>query len=191
MSTPTVTYAIAVAATFKTAANAMTTIADMIAVATSATIHTTVMSDVMTICATEATIPVRTTLNIETAMMIEAAVTTTIAVVNRGMTIIVIPYAIITIDGEEPTVVQPRERTEEVVGGSEDGVLPVVQDMTQVGIAVSQIVAIDIISCLDPQEVVKVDLVAVVVLLVVQVQFISHLIREETGLFASLFVAHG
>ena len=122
--------------------------------------------------------------------MIETTVTATIGMVNSGIAIVVISYTIIAIDGEEPAIVKPRERTEEIVRSSENGILPIVEDVAKVCIAVGQIISIDIVCRLDAEQIVEVDLIAVVVLLIIEIQFVGHLVREETGLLASLSIAH-
>ena len=159
--------------------------------AASAVVNAAVMIHGITICSAESSIPVRTTMFVEATVMIDATVSAVIAVINRRKTIVKIACAVVTIDGKEPSVMKPSQRTEEVVSGGEDSVLPVVENMTNVSIAISEIVAIDLVCRLDAQQVVEVDFIAVVVLLIIQVELIGHLIREETGLFACLFVAHG
>ena len=101
-----------------------------------------------------------------------------------------VAVGIVAIDGERPSTTVPKKRMEEVVGRSEDAVLPVEEDVTQVGIAVDEIVAVDIIGRLHTEQIVEVDLVAIFVLLVVEVELIRHLIGEEQSLLASLLVIH-
>lgn len=115
---------------------------------------------------------------------------TTIVQVNGGTMIEEVAVGIVAIDGERPSTTVPKKRMEEVVGRSEDAVLPVEEDVTQVGIAVDEIVAVDIIGRLHTEQIVEVDLVAIFVLLVVEVELIRHLIGEEQSLLASLLVIH-
>ena len=150
------------------------------------------MFDGTAVVASEASCPVvRTTGSVETMVEIVASVAPTIAPEHAGMIVVEIAYAVVAIDGEVPGSTQPGDRVEEVVGCCENVPLPVEQDMAQVGIAVGQVVAVnDVFLCRQVEKVIEIDFVAVVVLLVVEVQFISHLVREETGFFASAFVAH-
>ena len=83
------------------------------------------------------------------------------------------------------------QRPEEVVGRHEEGVLPVIEDVAQVGVAIGEVVAVDIALVAHAEEIVEVDLVAVVVLLVVEIELVGHLVGEEACLLAGFFVVHG
>jgi hypothetical protein len=120
------------------------------------------------------------------------SVTTSIAPEDMRMIVVEVPHTIVTIDGEIPGAANPGHGVQEVVGGCEEGPLPVEEDVAQVGVATSEVAAVEeVVLRGETEQVVEVDFVAVVVLLVVEVEFISHLVREEAGFFASSFVAHG
>ena len=133
----------------------------------------------------------RATGNIIACTMIEAAMTTTIAVIDSGMTKVIMTYAVMAIDGEIPSAMQPGQWTEEIVSGGEERVLPVKQNVTNVCIAIGQIVAIEVVSRLNAQQIVEIDFIAITILLIGQVQLVCHLIGEEAGLFACFIVTHG
>ena len=89
-----------------------------------------------------------------------------------------------------PGSAQPLQRMKEIIYGRENAELPVQQDVAQVCIPIGQIRTIDLVRCLHAEEIVKVDLVAVVILLIVQVQLIRHLVGKIKSLVACLFVWH-
>jgi len=94
------------------------------------------------------------------------------------------------IDTEVPETVTPIEWAIEV-GCSQEGIpLPVKQDITQILVATLPIGAKHVIVTCHPHQIVKVDLVCSLILCICQIQFISHLVGEEEGFIASLFVAH-
>lgn len=116
----------------------------------------------------------------------------TIVPKHARVVVVEVTYAVITIDGEMPGTTIPGYRIQEVISCSKDGPLPVEEDMAKVGIAIGQIVAVDkVILCGETEQVVEVDFVAVIVLRIVQVKLVGHLVRDETGFFASAFVTHG
>lgn len=148
------------------------------------------MTDGATVRSAETSVPMRTTRIVVTAAMVVASVAAAIGVINRRMMVVVMSKAVVTVDGEQPGTTVPCQRTEEVVGSCEERVLPVIKDMTEVGIAIGKIIAIKVGLGAYAQEVIQIDLVAIVVLLLVEVQLISHLVGEETRLLAGFFIVH-
>ena len=114
----------------------------------------------------------------------------TIVKVYGRTIVVVISVGIVAIDGESPSATIPKERVEEIIGSSEDSILPVEQNVTKVGITIGEITTVNVVGCLYAEQIVEVDLVAVFVLLVVEVQLIGHLVGEEQSLLASLLVVH-
>lgn len=153
----------------------------------------TMVSDRATVIPPEATTPVmRTTRDIVACVVVEASVAAAIAPEHARVVVVEVTYAVVTIDGEMPGTTIPRYRIQEVICCGKDGPLPVEEDVAKVGIAICQVVAInEVILCGETEQVVEVDFVAVIVLLIVQVKLVCHLVRDETGFFASAFVTHG
>lgn len=71
------------------------------------------------------------------------------------------------------------------------GVLPINEDVAQVGITYGPVSRINVIASVYAHQVVEVYLIDRLILCLVEVQLIRHLIREEESLYASLFVTHG
>ena len=61
----------------------------------------------------------------------------------------------------------------------------------QVEVALTPIVTVEVVVCIDTHEVVEVYLVGSLILCVTEIKFIRHLVGEEQSLLACLFVAHG
>ena len=139
----------------------------------------------------EAAIPAMgATRSIEACMEVVSTMTTAIVPEDSGTIVEEMSVGIVAIDGERPCATVPEQRMEEIVGSSEDAVLPIKEDVTQISIAIDEVVAIDIIRRLHAEQIVEVDLVAIFVLLVVEIELIRHLIGEEQSLLASLLVIH-
>lgn len=145
---------------------------------------------VVAVVATEATVPMRTTRSVEACAVVESAMSATIACEDDGMSIVVIPRGVVSVDGEHEGSMIPSQRTDEIISCCKERELPVVEDMAKVGVAIGQVIAIDVASGRDAHEIVEVDFVAVVVLLVVEVELIGHLVGEEARLLASFVVVH-
>ena len=123
--------------------------------------------------------------------VVVTSVAASIAPEDMGMIVVEVSYAIVAIDGKIPSAANPGYGVQEVVGGCEEGPLPVEEDVAQVSVAIGEVAAVDdVILRGEAEQIVEVDFVAVIVLLIVEVEFISHLVREEAGFFASSFVAH-
>ena len=107
--------------------------------------------------------------------------TTEIEIVSMGIT---------GVDSEAPIAVVPIKGTVEIVGCTVVSVLPVKQNITQIEVATGPICAIKVAIVIDAHQIVEVDFVGSLILFVGEVQFIRHLIREEKGLSAGLFITH-
>ena len=102
----------------------------------------------------------------------------------------VVAVRIASIDGEVPETVKPVQRTQEVGCSLEGLPLPVKQDIAQIQVPTLPIYAIDIVAARHAHQIVEVDFVCSLVLLISQVQFISHLVRQEQGLVPCLLITH-
>ena len=142
--------------------------------------------------ASQTTIPVmRSASTVEAGRIVETSVTATIAEIHVRTVVEETANGIVTVDGIVPCATVPEEGMQEVVCSSKQRVLPIQQDVTQVGIAIGQVVTVGIVCGLHTQQIIQVDLIAVFILLFVQIQLIGHLVREEQSLLASLVIAHG
>src|SRR3712207_3612514 len=95
------------------------------------------------------------------------------------------------VNAEVPIACVPIERTVEVAGRQVGLILPIHQYVTQVEVALLPICAVEVVVIVNAQKVIEVHFVSGFILLIGQIQFISHLVGEEKRLFAGLFVAHG
>ena len=95
------------------------------------------------------------------------------------------------VDTEVPVAGIPVERTVEICRGNVCAILPVEQYVAQVEVALTPIVTVEVVVCIDTHEVVEVYLVGSLILCVTEIKFIRHLVGEEQSLLACLFVAHG
>ena len=102
----------------------------------------------------------------------------------------VVAVRIAGIHSEVPETVAPRQGTIEIGGGTERSPLPFQQHVAQVAIATLPVAAIHIVIGGHPHQVIQIDFVGGLVLLVRQVQLISHLVRQEQCLVASLLITH-
>lgn len=94
------------------------------------------------------------------------------------------------IDAEMPIATVPIERAVEVAGGTVGPVLPVEKDVAQVKVTLSPVVTVEVIIVINAHQVVKVHFIGGFILVVCQVEFISHLVGEEESLLPSLFITH-
>lgn len=156
------------------------------------TISAGTVSDGTAVVPPEASAPVIwTTGSVEAVVEVVASVAAAITPKHTGMIVVEVTHAVVAVDWEVPSATQPGDGIQKVVRGGEYAPLPIEEDVAKVGIAVCEVVAIDNVALRgEAEEVVEVDFVAVVVLLVVEVELVGHLIGEETGFFASTFVAH-
>jgi len=105
--------------------------------------------------------------------------------------VVVVAVGIAGIDTEVPETIAPVKGTIEVGGVEESPVLPVEQDIAQVEVAVLPVDAIEVVVVVDAHQVVEVDFVCCLILLLGEVQLVSHLVGEEQSLLTSLLIAHG
>jgi hypothetical protein len=119
-------------------------------------------------------------------------VTSTIGGVEvRTAEVEVVTVRITCIDTEVPVACVPVEGAVEVRGSNKCVPLCFQQDVTHVEVTALPISSINIINAGDTHQVVEVDLVGSFILLVRQVQLISHLVRQKECLVTCLFVTHG
>ena len=97
---------------------------------------------------------------------------------------------IASINAEVPETITPVEWTIEVCSCAECLPLPIQQDIAQVQVTTLPVVAINIIVTRHAHQVVEVDFIGSLILLVRQVQLVSHLVCQEQSLVACLLVAH-
>ena len=102
-----------------------------------------------------------------------------------------VAMGIIGIYSEVPESVSPCQGTVEVADATECRPLPIEQDVAEVAVTLLPVVTIHIIITGNSHQVVQIDFVGCLILLITQIQFISHLVCQEEGFIASLFVAHG
>jgi len=119
-------------------------------------------------------------------------VTSTIGGVEvRTAEVEVVTVRITCIDPEVPVACVPVEGAVEVRGSNKCVPLCFQQDVTHVEVTALPISSINIINAGDTHQVVEVNLVGSFILLVRQVQLVSHLVRQEECLVTCLFVTHG
>ena len=82
------------------------------------------------------------------------------------------------------------ERTVEVSRVAEHAILPVEQHVAEVEVTPAPVVAVQLVVRVDAEQIVEVYLVSRLILVVSEVQLVSHLVGEEQSLFARLTVAH-
>ena len=93
-------------------------------------------------------------------------------------------------DTEVPVTAAPVERTIEVESVAISSVLPFCEDVAHIEVTVCPVNSVEVRLSVDAKKVVEVDLVSCLVLVVSEVELISHLISEEQSLFTSLLKAH-
>lgn len=145
---------------------------------------------------------VAVTIHVEAAMMMVVAVQAVVGMIAVGQTIIVIVMVVIyIIDAECPATCCGVDWTEEIVQTHEDAVLCSVEDVTQIFVAVVEIVVVRVdgirvaihhivhqVICLVDEVVV--DLKAVFVLSRGELQLVSHAVGEETCCLTNACIAH-
>jgi hypothetical protein len=144
----------------------------------------------MHIVTTHSTIPYRPTIAVETSMMVVMTVSATIGYPNTGIAIIEEPAIITRIYRKKPMSGAPYNRTQEIIGCKKQAILPIVQDATQVADSVVVIDTIEVGRSTYTEEVIEVDLVGIIILLVVEVEFIGHLIGQVESFCLCTFETH-
>ena len=102
----------------------------------------------------------------------------------------VVAVRIACIDGEVPETGVPVKRTIEIAGCTEGSPLPVEENVAEVEVTALPIDAEDIVNTCYSHQVVEIDFIGGLILLIGKIEFVCHLVGEEEGLIASLFVAH-
>jgi hypothetical protein len=109
---------------------------------------------------------------------------------HRTTEVEVVTMWIASINAEVPETITPVEWTIEIGSCAECLPLPIQQNIAQVQVTTLPVVAIDIVITRHTHQVVEVDFIGSLILLVRQVQLVSHLVCQEQSLVACLFVAH-
>ena len=68
--------------------------------------------------------------------------------------------------------------------------MPVEEDIAQVEVALAPIYSVEVIYRIDTHQIVEVGLVSSLILVIGQVELVSHLVSEEESLLASLLITH-
>lgn len=92
---------------------------------------------------------------------------------------------------EVPIACIPIKRAIEIGGIAVHAVLPIKQNVTQVQIAALPVESEQVVIVVDAHQVVEVDFVCSLILVIGEVQLVSHLVRQEQGLPTRLVVTHG
>ena len=109
---------------------------------------------------------------------------------HRAPEVEVVAVRIAGVDAEVPVAAVPVEWAVEIAGGTEGLPLPVKQNIAEVQVATLPVGGVDVVVAGDTHQVVEVDFVGGLILRLSQVQLVSHLVRQEEGFVACLFVAH-
>ena len=132
---------------------------------------------------------VMTALVIASAAIVAPAVTATIGQVEMWTTEIeVVAMRIAGIDAEVPYTSLPVERAVEVGSCAKQIPLPAIEYITDIQVTALPVGAKHIVIACDAHQIVQVNLIGSFILCIRQVQFVCHLICQEEGLSASLFV---
>ena len=116
--------------------------------------------------------------------------TTVGGVEHRSSKIEIVTPRIVGINGKVPEASIPVERTKKIGGRPVETQLPVEQDIGHVRIATLPPHGIDIIDTGHSHQIIEVDFIDRLILLVRQVEFVGHLVGQEQGFVAGLFVTH-
>ena len=92
---------------------------------------------------------------------------------------------------EVPIACVPVEWTIEITGVAVHAILPVEQNVTQVQVAAFPVEAVQVVVVVDAHQVVEVNFVCGLILVIGEVEFVCHLVRQEKGLPTCLVVTHG
>lgn len=102
----------------------------------------------------------------------------------------VVAMRVARIDTEVPVTSIPVDRTIEVRGTAEQLILPVEQDVTHIQVTVVPVCSVEVGTGVHAQQVVEVDLVCCLILILGQVQLVSHFVSQEQRLLAGLLISH-
>ena len=103
----------------------------------------------------------------------------------------VVAARIAGIDAEVPVASLPEQGTVEIGCGAESLPLPGIENVAQVQVAALPIGAEHIVTAGDAHQIVEIDLVGGLILSIGKVQLIGHLVGQEQGFAAGLFITHG
>lgn len=92
---------------------------------------------------------------------------------------------------EVPIACVPIKRAIKIGGVAVHAILPIEQNVTQVQVAALPVEAVQVVVVVDAHQVVEVNLVCSLILVIGEVQLVSHLVRQEQGLPTRLIVTHG
>ena len=140
---------------------------------------------------TESTIPVGTTVGIVAGSEMAATMSAIVGHIHPRMTVVEMCVMIVGIDGEIPAGSTPQHRTQEIVGCHKQSVLPVIQDVAEVGTTIAEADTIQVSTCVQAKQIIHIDLISIVVLVGIEVELVCHLVGKIESLPASLFVTHG
>ena len=115
---------------------------------------------------------------------------TVLNVEARAAKVEVVAVWVAGVDAEVPVASRPVYRAVEVSGVAEGAVLPVEEYVAHVEIAVAPVGAVEVVDGVYPHEVVEVYLVCRLVLVLRQVQLVSHLVGKEQSFVACLLITH-
>ena len=97
---------------------------------------------------------------------------------------------IVRVDAEMPVTVVPEHGTEEIACSLVCGILPVIEYVAEVYVTLSPWSGINVTCSSYLHQVVEVYLVCGLILLLCEVQLVSHLVCQEQSLLACLCVCH-
>jgi hypothetical protein len=109
----------------------------------------------------------------------------------RTTEVIIVAVWISCIDPKMPVISVPIYRAIEIQAFEIITVLPVVQYVLQVDIALLPVISVNVAIVVDAHQIVEVDLIGGFVLVICKIQFIRHLIRQEESLLSGLLITHG
>ena len=92
---------------------------------------------------------------------------------------------------EVPIACVPVEWTIEITGVAVHAILPIEQNVTQVQVAALPVEAVQVVIVVDAHQVVEVNLIGSLILVIGEVEFVCHLVRQEKSLPTRLVVTHG
>ena len=145
---------------------------------------------VVHVAAAKTTVPMRTTSGVEPAVVVVSAVSAPIGDVHTRTAVVVVAAVVVAVDGEMPRSSPPDDGAEEVVSSRQQRVLPVVEDAAEVVEAIAVVASVDVRRRINPEEVVEIDFVGIVILLVVEVKLIGHLVRQVESFCLSTSETH-
>ena len=109
---------------------------------------------------------------------------------SRAVEVEVVAVRVAGVYAEVPVASVEVERTIEVGCIAEGAILPVEQNVAHVEIAVAPVGPIQVVDSIYTHKVVEVYLVCCLILVVGQIQLISHFVGQEQSLLTSLLITH-